>query len=129
MGKSAPGEEWINAEDFQIPADIPQPQLWRILIAPVRPKSESKGGIALPDSVLDNTDALVFLGKVVGMGPMAGKKDNWPEGAYDIHVGDWVVIGRYAGQRIEFQGTKLVLLNDDEVLAKASGPEGFRVYL
>lgn len=126
-GRESRSEEWLNPEDIEIPAGMPQPQLWRMLIAPVQPKAESKGGIVLPDQVLDNTEMLTYFGKVMAMGSMAGKKADWQ--GYDIKVGDWVVFGRYAGQRFEYQGVKLILINDDEVLAKAEGPKGFRVYL
>lgn len=122
-------QEFLNAEDFKIPKGMPQPALWRILVAPVRPKSVSVGGIALPDEAMDNQEHLTNLGKVMAVGAMAGKKENWVPGAWNIKVGDWVVIGQYCGQRFEYQGVKLILLNDDEVLAKAKGPEGFRIYI
>ena len=38
-------------------------------------------------------------------------------------VGDWVVFGRYAGARISVQKVKMVLLNDDEILATLENPE------
>lgn len=52
-----------------------------------------------------------------------------PRWLWDIKVGDWVCYGRYSGQRIEFQGVKFILANDDEILAKISGPDGFRAYI
>lgn len=129
MGKAARGEEWLNPEDIEIdPETLPAPQLWRMLIVPVQPKAVSKGGIVLPDQVTNNTDMLVFLGKVAACGPLVGKKEGW-ENAYDVKAGDWVVFGRYAGQRFERAGVKYILINDDEVLAKVNGPEGFRIYL
>lgn len=125
----AQSKEFLNAEDVNIPEGMPQPMLWRILVAPVRPKRMSRGGIELVPESVDNQEHLTNVCKVMAMGAMAGKKDTWPEGAWDIKVGDWVVIGQYAGQRFEFQGVKLILLNDDEVLAKAESPEGFRIYI
>lgn len=125
----AQSKEFLNAEDVSIPEGMPDPKLWRILVAPVKPKRLSRGGIELPDVTMDNQEFMTNICKVMSMGSMAGKKDTWPEGAWDIKVGDWVVIGQYAGQRFEFQGVKLILLNDDEVLAKAESPEGFRIYI
>lgn len=137
---------WLNPEDLQIPAGMPQPQLWRMLVAPIQPRRQSKGGIHLPDAAVDNQEFLTNVGKVIACGAMVGRKPEWlrwprwagvpvlgwfarPQQLYEIKVGDWVVFGQYAGMRFEFKGVKAILLNDDEVLAKAEGPEGFRIYI
>lgn len=119
---------WLNAEDFTIPEGVPVPQLWRMLVAPVQPRKQSAGGIIIPDQAQDAEEVLAYIGKVVSKGPMVGMKPEWPSGMYDINVGDWVVFGRYAGQRFEYKGLKLLLLDDDAVMAKCSGPDGFRIY-
>lgn len=139
---------WMNPEDIEIPEDIPTPQLWRLMVVPIQPKRMSKGGIALPDVAIDNVELLTNIGKVVAMGPMAGKKPEWakwpwwaqlplighlakPRYPYleQVKVGSLVIMGQYAGQRFEFRGLKAVLLNDDEVLGVAKTVEGFRVYI
>jgi co-chaperonin GroES (HSP10) len=40
-----------------------------------------------------------------------------------------VVFGRYAGQKFEFKGVKLLLIDDDAIMARAESPDGFRVYI
>lgn len=120
---------WLNPEEIKIPEDLPQPQLWRMLIAPVQPRRKSAGGIIVPEQARDSEEHLAYIGKVVAVGPMVGRKPEWPEGMYDIKVGDWVVFGRYAGQRFQFKDLRLLLLDDDAVMAKCSGPEGFRIYI
>jgi chaperonin GroES len=122
-------EAFVNEEDVKIPEGIPEPQLWRMLVAPVRPRRESKGGIILAEETVDAQDILTYLGKVVKCGPLVGKKPEWPAGSYDIKPGDWVVFGRYAGQKFEFKGVKLLLIDDDAIMAKADGPDGFKVYI
>lgn len=122
-------EAFVNNEDVQIPDGAPSPQLWRLLVAPVRPRRETKGGIILADETLDAQDILTYIGRVVALGPLVGKKPEWPEGSYDIKVGDWVVFGRHGGQRFEFKGVKLLLIDDDAIMAKAAGPDGFRTYV
>lgn len=119
----------VNDENVQIPDGIPKPMLWRILVAPVRPRRESKGGIILANETVDAEEMLTFLGKVVACGPLVGKKPEWPEGVFDIKPGDWVVFGRHAGQMFEFKGVKLRLIDDDAIMAKADGPLGFRTYI
>jgi co-chaperonin GroES (HSP10) len=122
-------QAFLNDEDVTIPEGIPSPQLWRMLVAPIKPRRESKGGIVLPDEALDAEATLTYIGKVVKCGPLVGKKPEWPEGGYDIKPGDWVVFGRHAGQRFEFKGVKLLLIDDDAIMAKADSPEGFRIYV
>lgn len=129
MGQKMEFQEFLNAEDVDIPEGLPQPMLWRILVAPVRPKRMSRGGIELVPESVENQEHLTNICKVMALGAMAGKKDSWPAGAWDIKVGDWVVIAQYAGQRFEYQGVKMTLLNDDEILAKAESSEGFKIYI
>ena len=38
-------------------------------------------------------------------------------------VGNWVIFGRYAGARISVQKVKMVLLNDDEIIATLESPD------
>lgn len=129
MGNQAESE-FLNAEDVQVPKGCPKAALWRVLVAPVRPMSKSRGGIELPTIVGENAEHFTYIGKIVSIGPMAGIKDGWPAGAWPYKVGDWVLFGRYAGQRFEYQGVKLLILDDDNILAEAvSGPDGFRIYL
>ena len=35
---------------------LPRPFKWAVLVMPIQPKSMSKGGIELPQEVLDNQD-------------------------------------------------------------------------
>lgn len=123
-----------------------KPQLWRVLICPVQPRSMSKGGIALPEAVKDGEEHLNYLGRVVSLGPLAGKSPKfenpdwqvWADGGrkgktpprylWDVKEGDCVVYGRYSGQRKEWKGVKLLTLNDDEILDVVASLEGFRVY-
>jgi hypothetical protein len=37
--------------------------------------------------------------------------------------GDWVLIGRYSGSRIQIEGGEIKLLNDDEIIATVPDPE------
>lgn len=123
-------ESVLNDEDVQVPEGVPEPLGWRLLVAPVRPRREwGDSKIVLPEEVMKAEETLTYLGKVVACGPLVGKKPEWPLGAFDIQVGDWVVFGRYAGQMFEFKGVKLRLVDDDQILAKAASPEGFRVYV
>lgn len=133
---------WLNPEDIPVPEDMPAPILWRVLVIPVQPKKVSSGGIMLPTQAQDAEGHLQFVGKVASLGPLAYTKFQFATGFSDWvrivsgrrvsgspKVGDWVVYGRYAGQRCEYKGIRLIMLNDDELLCRTSGPEGFRIHV
>ena len=59
------------------------------------------------------------VGQVIAMGPecYSDRKAPW------CKVGDHVVFGRYAGAKVSVQNVKMVIINDDEVLATLDNPE------
>lgn len=138
--------------DMEVPPGCPESFLWRLLIMPAQPRTMSKGGIALPTKVMEAEEHLNYIGKVVNIGPLAGKSEKFenPEWKqywggpgsdrmpdqpvpqrylWDIQVGDWVIYGRYTGQKCWFRGAKMIFVNDDEILGKAKGgPTGFKIY-
>lgn len=122
---------WSN-EDTELPegfeVDLPKPTYWRILVAPTRPKEVSKGGIVLAIANQEAQEILNFIGKVVALGPMAGKHerlggDGKNPGPDFPKVGDYVAFGRFSGQKLTHRGVKLLLANDDELLAIVPNPE------
>ena len=134
-------DTWVNIEDTDIPPDLPTPMLWRVLVMPVQPRKKTASGILLPFQIQDAESHLQYVVKVAALGPLAFRSFKLARGVVDWlrilaglpvadapQVGDWVVVGRYAGQRAEFRGVKLTMLNDDEILCHAKGPEGFKVY-
>lgn len=133
---------WLNPEDTEIPADLPQPRMWRVLVMPVQPKKTSKGGILLVSESQDNEAHLQVIGKVAAIGPLAFRSFKHCADVVDFlrvlvglpvknapKVGDWVGYSRYAGDRMEYKGAKLVVMNDDTLLLNLAGPEGFRIYI
>ena len=126
---------WSN-EDTELPegfwTDLPKPMYWRVLVAPVKPKEVSKGGIVLAIQNQEAQDILNFIGKIVAVGPMAGRHERLggtgTEASADFpKVGDYVAYGRYAGQRLQHMGVKLLIANDDEILAVVPNPETLQV--
>lgn len=136
------GVDWANEEDVKIPAGLPDPFMWRILVMPVQPKTKTKSGIVLAIETQNNQGHLQFVGKIAAVGPLAFRSFKLCSGVMDYlrvlcgqriaaapKVGDWVVHGRYTGQRCEFKGARLIMMNDDEVLAKCESPADFKVYV
>lgn len=125
-----------NNEDTELPEafwkDLPKPLYWRVLVAPMKPQEVSKGGIVLPSQHQEAQDVLNFIGKVVAVGPMAGKHErlggtgNAPSPDFP-KAGEYVAYGRYAGQRLSHNGVKLLIVNDDEILAVVPNPKTLQV--
>lgn len=130
------GNAGWNNEDSDLPAgfldSMPKPMYWRVLIAPVKPKEVSKGGIVLAQSNVEAQDILNFIGKVVALGPMAGCHERLggdgktPAPGFP-KVGDYVAYGRYAGQRLSCMGVRLLIVNDDEILTTVPNPDNLQV--
>ena len=104
---------------------------WRIMIEDYRPAQITDGGIVLTDKSQDHTEFLNYIGKVVELGPLCYVHKKFMGCEPWVKVGDWIVFGRYAGQRIKFKGDDrgYRFVNDDEVLAVISDPSQIIVYV
>lgn len=79
----------------------------RVLIEPTAAEEVTMGGIIIPDSAKEKP----LKGKVLAVGN--GTKDE----EMILKVGDQVLYGKYAGTEIEFEGTKLLMMRQSDVLA------------
>ena len=112
-------EQWATDNDVPTPEKVPTPVDYRVLIRPRGVIEKTKGGIYLTDSNKETQSYLNSVGQVIAMGPecYSDRKAPW------CKVGDWVVFGRYAGAKVSVQKVKIVIINDDEVLATLDNPE------
>tara|TARA_R110000822_G_scaffold125947_1_gene260928 strand:- start:448 stop:816 length:369 start_codon:yes stop_codon:yes gene_type:complete len=112
-------ETWTTEDSVVTPEKVPQPVGYRILIRPKGAQTKTAGGIFLTDTNRETQSYLNSVGQVIAMGSecYSDRKKPW------CKVGDWVIFGRYAGARISVQKVKMVLLNDDEVIATLENPE------
>ena len=112
-------EQWATDNDVPTPKDVPQPVGYRVLVRPRGVIEKTKGGIYLTDSNKETQSYLNSVGQVIAMGPecYSDRKAPW------CKVGDHVVFGRYAGAKVSVQNVKMVIINDDEVLATLDNPE------
>ncbi len=99
---------------------------WKLLVKPKEVSNEIKtasGAILYrPDESVDVEQHRAVVCEVVLVG----------EQAYDdparfthpwVKVGDWVLLGKYAGRKFNLDGKKYFLINDDEVLALIDNPD------
>ena len=112
-------DTWATDNSIPTPDKVPQPVGYRILIRPRGIIEKTKGGIILTDSSKDSQAYLNSVGQIIAMGEecYSDRKKPW------CKVGDWVIFGRYAGARISVQKVKMVLLNDDEIIATLESPD------
>jgi len=84
----------------------------RVLVEPVEEKEVKKGGIIIPDAAKEKpTEGLV---RALGTGK---KDDNGKAIAFEVKVGDRVLISKYGGTEIKVDGKEYKLLNSDDILA------------
>lgn len=87
----------------------------------------------LADQTREHQKYLAQVGKVIELGPDAySDRDRFPSGPR-CAVDDWVIIGRYAGAKVDVKvgkGTvEYRLMNDDEILGTISDPSAIKQYV
>ena len=124
MDKSINNSDWITDEDTKIDLNsLPDLPGYHLLIQPVSIKKETKGGIILPDRVKDDVAYLTTVGKVLDVGADAYiDQDKFPNGPW-CNVDDYICYGKHAGTKLFYQGVRLILLFDDQIIMKVDDPK------
>ena len=109
-----------NSKD---PSDrLPNPTGYRMLVIPYY-VPEKVNGIIIPDKTRDRESFASVVAYVVKIGPDAYKdKDKFPSGAWCSEK-DWVLMGRYAGNKFKVDGLELRIINDDNIIASILDPK------
>jgi len=87
----------------------------RVLIKRIEEKESIKGGIIIPDTAKEKPQE----GEVIAVG--AGKIEKGQRIALDVKAGDRVLFGKYSGTEIKIEDEELLILREEEILAKLSG--------
>ncbi len=101
---------------------LPDPVGYRLLLKMWKMSEMTDGGIALAEQTLETSEMTSVVGYVVKMGDMCYQDKNkflspWCE------VGNFVVIGRYAGARFKTKFGEHRIINDDEIIGTIEKPE------
>ena len=84
----------------------------RVLVEPVEEQEVKKGGIIIPDTAKEKpTEGVV---RALGTGK---KDDDGKAVAFEVKVGDRVLISKYGGTEIKLDDKEYKLLNVDDILA------------
>ena len=122
MGKATTNDKWITDDEVSDPDVLPELPGYHILIRPLSVRSETKGGIIMPDSLKDDIQYLTTVGRVAKVGELAYRdKQKFSEGAW-CSKGDFVCYGKHTGQKFLYKGIRYLLIYDDQVIMKISDP-------
>ena len=84
----------------------------RVVVRRFEEKESVKGGIIIPDSAKEKPQE----GEVVAVGN--GRREKGELIPLDVKVGDRVLFGKYSGNDIKIDDEELMILKEDEILAK-----------
>ena len=88
----------------------------RIIVRRLDEERTSAGGIVIPDSATEKPSK----GEVLAVGN--GKAlDSGELRALDVKVGDTVLFGKYSGTEVKVDGTELLVMREDDVMAVLEG--------
>jgi len=84
----------------------------RVLLQRLEEAEEVKGGIIIPDSAKEKPQEATVVALGTGKLDKDGKSVAW-----DVKVGDKVLIGKYAGTEVKLNDELYILLREEEILA------------
>ena len=126
FGKSAEADDKNAVDPSEMEESaisrLPQPTGYRLLIIPYYPSEKTKGGLYIPDATRDREAFATVSAYVVRLGPDAyGDTKKFPTGPWCSEK-NWVLIGRYAGNRFKVDGLEVRIINDDNIIATILDP-------
>lgn len=109
----------------------------RVMVQIRRAKSQTKGGIYIPEEARKTEASNTQVAKVAAIGPLAYKNRNnmepWPEGSW-CNVGDFVRTPKYGGDRWTIKHNdeeiEFVIFNDLDIIGKVTAdPTTIRAFI
>ena len=82
----------------------------RVLVEPIEEKEQTVGGIIIPDAAKEKP----MQGKVIAVGKKTEKDGK--EIAFDVKVGDTVLLPKYGGTEVKLGDKKLQLVREEDLL-------------
>ena len=82
----------------------------RVLVEPIEEKEVQKGGIYIPDTAKEKP----MQGKVIAIGKK--RDDDGKEIAFDVKVGDQVLLPKYGGTEVNINDKTYQLVREEDLL-------------
>ena len=108
-------QSWFTEDSVPDPNPLPKPFLWRILVRPLGP-AKKVGNILLADSTIDKMNAASTVGRILSIGELAFTRPDMVDLTYLPQKGDYITFGMWAGFKFEYDGVRLITINDDEIV-------------
>ena len=107
-----------------------KPVNWFILVRERAAARMTDGGLHLADQSIHAEQVLTYFGEVMAMGENCYKHPKFCGAEPQCKVGDWVIIGRYAGQKMKLKRTGEIfrMITDDMVMGVTTEPDDLLVY-
>lgn len=84
----------------------------RVWVEPIEREETTASGIVLPDTAKEKPQE----GKVLAVGP-GTRQENGERQPPEVKVGDRVLFARYAGTELKHNGTRYLIMRENELLA------------
>ena len=84
----------------------------RVIVKRLDQETRTASGIVIPDSAAEKPDQ----GEIVAVGPGRRGEDG-KRIEPDLKVGERVLFGKYAGQPVKVDGSELLVLREEDVVA------------
>ena len=85
----------------------------RLVVQPIEEEEITSGGIVLPETAKEKPQK----GTVLAVGP-GERNENGDHMALEVSEGDKVLFAKYSGTEIKYEGKKLLILRESDILAK-----------
>ncbi|MEL7636695.1 MAG: co-chaperone GroES [Anaerolineaceae bacterium] len=84
----------------------------RVVIEPMEQEEMTAGGIVLPETAKEKPQK----GTVLATGP-GDRDEDGDRIKMDVQVGDLVLFAKYSGTEIKYDGKKLLIMRESDILA------------
>ncbi len=107
----------IDAETLEKIRLSVSPSGYRVLIADEPQSETSKGGVYIPEAVLDQQRGVCMFGTVVSLGDLSYSREDMDDFEDWCEPGSVVIFSKYSGVRFRVHGHPVRIVNDDEIQA------------
>ena len=85
----------------------------RLVVEPIEEEEITAGGIVLPETAKEKPQR----GTVLAVGP-GERNDKGEHMALEVAAGDTVLFAKYSGTEVKYDGKKLLIMRESDILAK-----------
>jgi chaperonin GroES len=88
----------------------------RVIVKRLDNETKTSSGIVIPDNAAEKPDQ----GEVLAVGKGKSLEDGSIR-ALEVKVGDRVLFGKYSGQTVKVEGSELLVMREEDIMAVVDG--------